>query len=89
VLLGSRRVKRAGGKSSSEGDDDDWDFQDDLLQPSKIAIADDNNAYQRFGDRVFCAPQEDLLEGTHAGDLTLPALLTYFQVYTSSWVLRT
>ena len=89
VLLGSRRVKRAGGKASSEGDEDDWDFQDDLLQPSKIAIADDNNAYQRFGDRVFCAPQEDLLEGTHAGDFDPSGLADYFQSYTSSWVLRT
>jgi hypothetical protein len=63
VLLGSRRVKRSGGKASNEGDEDDWDFQDDLLQPNKIAIADDNNAYQYFGDRIFCAPPEDLLEG--------------------------
>jgi len=63
MLLGSRRVKE-GGKTSSEGDEDDWDFQDDLLQPSKVAIADDTNAYQLFGDRIFCAPQEDILEGT-------------------------
>jgi hypothetical protein len=64
VLLGSRRVKKDGGKTSSEGDEDDWDLQDDLLQPSKVAIADDTNAYQLFGDRIFCAPQEDILEGT-------------------------
>ncbi|KAI0252773.1 hypothetical protein BJV78DRAFT_1198868 [Lactifluus subvellereus] len=62
VLLGSRRVKRSGGKASNEGDEDDWDFQDDLLQPDKVAIADDTNAYQLFGDRIFCAPQEDILE---------------------------
>jgi Protein of unknown function (DUF3684) len=64
VLLGSRRVKKDSGKTSSEGDEDDWDLQDDLLQPSKVAIADDTNAYQLFGDRIFCAPQEDILEGT-------------------------
>jgi Protein of unknown function (DUF3684) len=64
VLLGSRRVKKGSGKTSSEGDEDDWDLQDDLLQPSKVAIADDTNAYQLFGDRIFCAPQEDILEGT-------------------------
>lgn len=64
VLLGSRRVKKDGGKTSNEGDEDDWDLQDDLLQPSKVAIADDINTYQLFGDRIFCAPQEDILEGT-------------------------
>ena len=64
VLLGSRRVKNDVGKTSSEGDEDEWDLQDDLLQPSKVAIADDTNAYQLFGDRIFCAPQEDILEGT-------------------------
>jgi hypothetical protein len=63
VLLGSRRVKRTDTKPSNEGDEDDWDLQDDLLQPNKVAIADDTNAYQLFGDRVFCAPQEDILEG--------------------------
>jgi hypothetical protein len=64
VLLGSRRVKKDGGKASNEGDEDDWDLKDDLLQPNKVAIADDTNAYQLFGDRIFCAPQEDILEGT-------------------------
>lgn len=62
VLLGLRRVKRSGDRSSNEGDEDDWDLQDDLLQPNKVAVADDTNAYQLFGDRVFCAPQEDILE---------------------------
>lgn len=64
MVLGSRRVKKSGDKASSEGDEDDWDLQDDLLQPSKVAIADDTNTYQLFGDRIFCAPQEDILEGT-------------------------
>jgi hypothetical protein len=66
VLLGSRRVKKDGGKTSSEGDEDDWDLQDDLLQPGKVAIADDTNAYQLFGDHIFCAPQVDAIEGTHS-----------------------
>ncbi|KAH9953159.1 hypothetical protein BC827DRAFT_1380025 [Russula dissimulans] len=61
VLLGSRRVKN-GSKSSDEGDEDDLEFEYDLLRPNKVAIADDNNVYQRFGDRIFCAPQEDVLE---------------------------
>jgi hypothetical protein len=63
------------GKASTEGDEDDWDFQDDLLQPNKVAIADDTNAYQLFGDRIFCAPQEDILEGTWGPDSGFRALL--------------
>ncbi|KAF8270077.1 hypothetical protein EI94DRAFT_1723808 [Lactarius quietus] len=58
VLLGSRRVKSSDTKASNEGEEDDWD----LLQPNKVAIVDDINAYRLFGDRVFCAPQEDILE---------------------------
>lgn len=61
VLLG---LKKTGDKTSGEGDEDDWDYQDDLLPPNKVAVADDNNAYRLFGDRIFCAPQEDILEGT-------------------------
>jgi hypothetical protein len=88
VLLGSRRVKRSGTKSSTEGDEDDWDFQDDLLQPNKVAIADDTNAYQLFGDRVFCAPQEDILEGIPFESIYLLGQLPiYHQNYTFSWVL--
>ncbi len=64
VLLGTRRMKKDGGKALGEGNQDYWDLQDDLLQPSKVAIVDDTNAYRLFGDRIFCAPQEDILEGT-------------------------
>jgi hypothetical protein len=64
VLLGSRRVKRGGGKASGEGNQEDWDFQDDLLHPNEVAIVDDTNAYRLFGHSIFCAPPEDILEGT-------------------------
>ena len=63
LLLGSRRVKKDGGKASGEGNQDDWDFQDELLRPNEVAIVDDTNLYRLFGDRIFCAPQEDILEG--------------------------
>ncbi|KAH8981253.1 hypothetical protein EDB83DRAFT_2307038 [Lactarius deliciosus] len=62
VLLGSRRVRGSGGRSSNEDNEDPWVLQDDLLQPNKVAVADDTDAYQLFGDRIFCAPQEDVLE---------------------------
>ena len=72
-MLGSRRVKRGkstDGKSDKRvGDDeyeeDDWEYEYDLLPPTRVLIADDTNGYQLFGDSVFCCPQEDLLEGTY------------------------
>jgi hypothetical protein len=66
ILLGSRRVKRGGGNSSIGGDQDDWYLQDELLQPSEVVIVDDTNAYQLFGDRIFCAPQDDSIESTQS-----------------------
>ena len=44
-------------------DEDEWDVEYDLLRPDQIVIADDTSTFQVFGDSVFCAPQEDLLEG--------------------------
>jgi hypothetical protein len=78
ILLGSRRLKKTGDKPSGDGDEDDWDFQDDLLPPNKVAIADDTNAYQLFGDRVFCAPQEDILEGTPSSAFGFPCVVHLF-----------
>ncbi|THH10017.1 hypothetical protein EW146_g8507 [Bondarzewia mesenterica] len=66
ILLGFRRVKktRDSGKGQADADmeEDDWDPQDQLLNSGKVAIADDVTGYQLFGDSIFCAPQEDLLE---------------------------
>ncbi|KAL0956086.1 hypothetical protein HGRIS_002254 [Hohenbuehelia grisea] len=62
ILLAVRRkVKRADGKAH-DLDEDDWEFQYDLKRPEEIAIVDDNNAFQLFGDSLFTAPQEDILE---------------------------
>jgi hypothetical protein len=63
ALLGTRRVRKGGGKAFGEGNQDDWDFQDEFLQLKRVAIVDDINAYRFFGDRIFCAPKEDILEG--------------------------
>ena len=60
MLLGSRRVKKDGSEASSE------EGKDELLQPKEVVIVDDIRAYQVFGDRIFCAPQRDILEGTYS-----------------------
>jgi hypothetical protein len=59
ILLGS--LRRAA--SSGDFEDDERDLQYDLKRPAEIVIADDNNALQNFGDTLFTAPQEDILEG--------------------------
>lgn len=79
LLLGSRRVKkpRPAEKSQFEKahvvddfadlEEDDWEHEYDLLPASQIVVADDPNAYQLFGNAIFTAPQEDLLEGALFG----------------------
>ena len=57
-------MKRGGGNASIGGYKDDLYIQDKLLWPSEVVIVDDTNAYQLFGDRIYCAPQDDILEGT-------------------------
>ena len=65
ILLASRRIKRKDAKrqQADPDEEEDWDLEYDLLRPDNIVIADDTNAYQLFGDAVFAAPQDDLLEG--------------------------
>ncbi|KAH7915898.1 hypothetical protein BJ138DRAFT_824538 [Hygrophoropsis aurantiaca] len=68
VLLGTRRQRTSKGNSrkSLEWEEDDWELQYDLRKPHEIIIADDTNGYQVFGDSIFAAPQEDLLEDFYA-----------------------
>ena len=65
ILLGVRRQKptKVVTEGTQELDEDGWEFQHSLLRVRDIVIADDTNAYQLFGDTIFAAPQEDLLEG--------------------------
>jgi hypothetical protein len=64
MLLGFGRSKKTGDQPSGEGDEDDWDFQEDFLPPKKVAVVDVIGTYELFGDHIFCAPQEAILEGT-------------------------
>jgi hypothetical protein len=67
MLLGSRRVKSAGVNASME-------LQDKLLQPSEVVIVDDVNAYHLFGDHIFRAPQDDIIEGTQLNVFGFPCI---------------
>ena len=67
ILVGSRRVRKQKSdevKNSADGNED-WDLEYDLLAPDQVAIADDTIALQQFGEAIFCAPQEDILEGEY------------------------
>jgi hypothetical protein len=67
ILLGSQRKLQSSGEqgtSAGDLDDDEWDLQYDLRRPDQIVIADDTNAHQFFGDSLFTAPQEDIIEGS-------------------------
>ncbi|KAI0077558.1 hypothetical protein K474DRAFT_1750473 [Panus rudis PR-1116 ss-1] len=66
ILLASRRIKRSRtekkGSLDEFDEEDDWDLEYDLMRPSSVAVVDDTNAYQLFGEVIFSAPQEDRLE---------------------------
>jgi hypothetical protein len=69
ILLASQRRRHQatekGRPNTTDLDEDDWDLQYDLRRADQIVIiadADDTNGYQLFGDQIFTAPQEDLLE---------------------------
>lgn len=70
ALFGSMRVKKVKLAETAqavdgltEPEEDDWDCQYDLLTADQIVVVDDMHAYQLFGDSIFTAPQEDILEG--------------------------
>ena len=68
ILVGSRRVRKQKSDPATDlvdGDEEDWDLEYDLLAPNQVAIADDTIALQQFGEDIFCAPQEDILEGEY------------------------
>jgi hypothetical protein len=64
ILLGFRRQRKSRKESSkaTDLDEEDWELLHDLRKPLDIVIADDTNAYQMFGESIYTAPQEDLLE---------------------------
>ena len=66
VLVGSRRIRREkSDKATDLSDDEAWNLEYDLLTPDQVVIADDMITFQQFGEDLFCAPQEDILEGKY------------------------
>jgi Protein of unknown function (DUF3684) len=62
ILLAMQR-KAKGGSGEKDLDEDEWDVTYDLKKADQIVVVDDTAAYQGFGDALFTAPQEDILEG--------------------------
>lgn len=91
ILLGIRRVRKtqSGTKKPNEPagelEEEDWDYQYDLLTPDKVVIADEQNAYQLFGDTIFSAPQEDLLESEPFHHLRGASPHAYLQISIPNW----
>lgn len=65
ILVGSRRVQSQGPEDLIDGGED-WHLEYSLLAPNRVAIVDDTVILQLFGETVFCAPQEDVLEGKYS-----------------------
>ncbi|KAF9484470.1 hypothetical protein BDN70DRAFT_910674 [Pholiota conissans] len=62
ILLGLQRKPKKQTKSADDWDEDEWDITYELKKASEIIIADDTHSYQAFGDSLFTAPQEDIIE---------------------------
>jgi hypothetical protein len=64
ILLSFRRQRKSRKESNKalDFDEDDWELHYDLRKPLDVVIADDTNAYQMFGESIYAAPQEDLVE---------------------------
>ncbi|KAH7875187.1 uncharacterized protein C8R40DRAFT_1105311 [Lentinula edodes] len=78
VLLAlQRRVSVEETSKKVVDGDEDWETQYDLKRPDQIVIADDSNSLQLFGDKLFVAPQEDILEAFYIllGSKRLSALV--------------
>ena len=70
ILLGSRFVRSQESdqpaihiEGDEEGGNEDQKLEYNLLPPGQVAVADDPIALQQFGEDIFCAPQDDTLEG--------------------------
>lgn len=65
ILLGSQRKPRKPDEKANidDLDEEEVELQYDLRKPKEIVIADDTHSHKAFGNSIFTAPQEDILEG--------------------------
>ena len=66
VLISFRNVQRLQSEETTdhiEGGEEDQELEYCLQAASQIAIVDDMITFQQFGRDIFCAPQENILEG--------------------------
>ena len=67
ILVGSRRIRRQEpDKATDLMDEEAWDLEYNLLPPDQVVVADNMIIFQQFGEELFCAPQEDVIEGKHS-----------------------
>jgi len=90
ILLGLQRKPRKQIKPADDWDEEEWDIQYELKRSSEVIIADDTHAYQAFGDSLFTAPQEDIIEGRQTPSMALLPMSehAYFQIFMSNLGLR-
>ena len=68
-LLGAQRKVRKKQRTAADADDfedDEWEVVYHFRKPNEIVIADDTQNLRAFGESLFTAPQEDILEGSQA-----------------------
>ncbi|KAF8626827.1 hypothetical protein AX15_004659 [Amanita polypyramis BW_CC] len=64
-LLGAQRKARKRQRTVAEADDfedDEWEVVYHFRRPDEIVVADDTQSLRVFGESLFTAPQEDILE---------------------------
>ena len=63
ILLAMQRKPKPGSGDVKDLDEDEWDVTYDLKKADQVVVVDDTAAYHGFGEALFTAPQEDILEG--------------------------
>ncbi|KAG2015943.1 hypothetical protein CC2G_009161 [Coprinopsis cinerea AmutBmut pab1-1] len=77
ILLAMQRKAKSSKKESKDLEEEEWDISYDLKKGDQIVVVDDTAAYQVFGEDLWTAPQEDILEGfyIHLGSHKLSSLV--------------
>jgi hypothetical protein len=88
-LLGAQRKLRKTQRTGADADDledENWEIIYHFRKPNEIVIADDTHSLRIFGDTLFTAPQEDILEGLELTFWRRLYVINHRQISTLSWV---